>query len=63
MNAFLLIVITACIIGVGLIGFGFFNVQAQESLPEIDQNQVEDEISRTIIVHLEDGVSSSDGFK
>jgi len=30
--------------------------------PEIDQNQ-EDEISRTIIIHLEDGITSSEKVK
>ncbi len=36
------------------------STQAQDQVSEIDQNQVEDEISRTIYVHLEDGVTSSD---
>lgn len=36
------------------------STQAQDQVSEIDQNQVEDEISRTIYVHLEDGMTSSD---
>ncbi len=36
------------------------STQAQVQVSEIDQNQVEDEISRTIYVHLEDGMTSSD---
>jgi hypothetical protein len=39
------------------------STQAQDQVSEIDQNQVEDEISRTIYVHLEDGVTSSDDIK
>ena len=38
----------------------FESTQAQDQVSEIDQNQVEDEISRTIIVKLEDGITSSD---
>jgi len=36
------------------------STQAQDQVSEIDQNQVDDEISRTIYVHLEDGMTSSD---
>jgi len=36
------------------------SIQAQDKVVEIDQNQVDDEISRTIYVHLEDGMTSSD---
>jgi len=38
----------------------FESTQAQDQVSEIDQNQVDDEISRTIYVHLEDGMTSSD---
>jgi hypothetical protein len=38
----------------------FESSQAQDQTSEIDQNQVEDEISRTIIVKLQDGISSFD---
>jgi len=41
----------------------FESSQAQDQVSEIDQNQVEDEISRTIIVKLEDGITSSDDIK
>ncbi len=37
----------------------FESTQAQDQVSEIDQNQVDDEISRTIYVHLEDGMTSS----
>ena len=36
------------------------STQAQDQVYEIDQNQVDDEISRTIYVLLEDGMTSSD---
>jgi len=48
---------------ISLIGMAIQETQAEKSTPEIDQNQVEDEISRTIIVKLEDGISSSDDIK
>lgn len=40
--------------------FTILEVTAQAYEPEIDQNQVEDEISRTILVKLQDGITSSD---
>jgi len=41
----------------------FESTQAQDQVSEIDQNQVEDEISRTIYVKLEDGITSSDDLR
>jgi len=41
----------------------FESTQAQDQVTEIDQNQVEDEISRTIYVQLEDGITSSDDLR
>jgi len=34
-----------------------------EIIPEIDQNQVEDEVSKTIRINLEDGISSSNDIR
>lgn len=45
---------------ISVIGMAFESSQAEKSTPEIDQNQVDDEISRTIAVHLQDGITSSD---
>ena len=47
---------------ISVIGIGFEISQAQEPT-EIDQNQVDDEISQTIYVKLHDGISSSDDFQ
>lgn len=52
--------ILVLVVGIGLVGVA---VEAQgENTPEIDQNQVEDKISRTIIIQLQDGIRSSDGI-
>jgi len=39
------------------------SAQTQDQVSEIDQNQVEDEIGKLIIVKLQDGVSSGDELK
>lgn len=58
---YILGIIIVLITGIGLIGVA---IQAGgESIPEIDQNQLEDEISRTITVHLQDGITSSDDIR
>jgi len=41
----------------------FESTQTQDQVSEIDQNQVEDEISRTIYVQLQDGLNTSDEIR
>ncbi len=48
---------------ISLIGFAYQESQAEDQVFEIDQNQVEDEIGKLIIVKINDGVSSDDYLK
>ncbi len=48
---------------ISLVGVAYQESQAIEPVIEIDQNQVEDEVSITIRIQLEDGISSSDDLR
>lgn len=65
----LIIVLVALFGGLGVFMFDNPFAEAQElnemqkNVPEIDQNQSDDQIGKTIIVKLHDGVSSGDELK
>ena len=48
---------------ISVIGMAIENSLAEQSINVIDQNQVDDEISRTITINIEDGISSSDDIR
>jgi len=55
------------LLAVAVIGFGLGSLYAIDLVSaqtdEIDQNQVEDEVSKTIRINLEDGISSSNDIR
>ena len=48
---------------ISVIGMAIENSLAEQSINVIDQNQVDDEIPRTITINIEDGISSSDDIR